>query len=185
MRAIHLFIQQCYIFKLMYGGNYYQLMAEYNQWMNQKLYAVCSEISDHQRKQDLGAFFKSIHGTLNHLLYGDKTWMGRFTNQPFSGTLIGQELYSDFTELRAEREQVDQQILAWSLKLDPEWLNQPFEFVSNVDRQLRVLPAFVLVTHLFNHQTHHRGQVTTLIQQLGYDPGVTDIPWLPGLNPEV
>jgi uncharacterized damage-inducible protein DinB len=166
----------------MYDGSYYQLMAEYNCWMNQSLYSVCSEIPDEKRKQDLGAFFKSIHGTLNHLLYGDKAWMGRFTNNLFSVAAIGQELYADFEELRVEREKMDQQILEWSMKLDPVWLRQPFEYTSNVDGKHRVLPASILVTHMFNHQTHHRGQITTLIKQLGYEPGVTDIPWLPALN---
>jgi uncharacterized damage-inducible protein DinB len=161
--------------------SYCQLMAKYNQWMNQQLYAVCAEIPDVKRRQDLGAFFRSIHGTLNHLLYGDNAWMGRFTNQPFSGT-IGQELYADFDQLRLEREHLDQQILEWSEQLDRAWLSQPFEYISNVDRQHYVLPTWILVTHMFNHQTHHRGQLTTLIKQLGYDPGITDLPWLPALS---
>lgn len=162
----------------MYGGNYYQLMAEYNGWMNQKIYAVCSEMSDAQRQQNLGAFFKSIHGTLNHLLYGDRVWMGRFTDRPFSVTAIGQELYADFNELKAQREQTDREIIDWTQQLDMQWLDRPFEYTSNVDGKCRILPAWVLVTHMFNHQTHHRGQVTTLIKQLGFEPGVTDIPWL-------
>lgn len=166
----------------MYDNSYYQLMAEYNLWMNQNLYLVCSEIPEEQRKRDLGAFFKSIHGTLNHLLYGDKAWMGRFTNNPFSVTEMKQELYADFNVLRAEREKVDQQILEWSKHLDPSWLSQAFEYTSNVDGQRRVLPTWVLVTHMFNHQTHHRGQVTALIKQVGYDPGITDLPWLPAVN---
>ena len=166
----------------MCDDSYYQLMAEYNCWMNQSLYSVCLIIPDEKRKQDLGAFFKSIHGTLNHLLYGDKAWMGRFTNKSFSVTAIGQELYADFEELRVEREKMDQQILEWSMKLDPVWLRQPFEYTSNVDGKRRVLTTSILVTHMFNHQTHHRGQITTLIKQLGYEPGVTDIPWLPALN---
>ena len=166
----------------MHHRNTYQLMAEYNCWMNQNIYQVCESIPDEQRKQDRGAFFKSIHGTFNHLLYGDKVWMGRFTNQPFSGTSLSQELYADFAELRAEREQTDQQILDWSKTLDPDWLSQRFEYVSQSDQKRRVMPAWILVTHLFNHQTHHRGQVTTLIKQLGYEPGVTDIPWMPGVS---
>jgi uncharacterized damage-inducible protein DinB len=167
---------------MMHHRNTYQLMAEYNCWMNQNIYQVCESIPDEQRKQDRGAFFKSIHGTLNHLLYGDKVWMGRFTNQPFSGTSLSQELYADFAELRAEREQTDEQILDWSKTLDPDWLNQPFEYVSQSGQKRPVMPAWILVTHLFNHQTHHRGQVTTLIKQLGYEPGVTDIPWMPGVS---
>lgn len=161
---------------------YYQTMAEYNEWMNQKLYAICADIPDQVRKQDRGAFFKSIHGTLNHLLFGDRVWMGRFTGQPLSAR-IGEELYSDFDTLRQEREITDRQILAWAQQLSPVWLNQPFTYTSGIDGKSRTLPTWVLVTHMFNHQIHHRGQLTTLLSQLGYDPGVTDLPWMPGLVP--
>lgn len=161
--------------------NYYEMMANYNQWMNQKLYKICAEILDEKRKEDRGAFFKSIHGTLNHLLYGDRAWMGRFINEPFSVTKIGQELYADFDELRKEREQTDLEIVKWSKNITAEWLEKPFEYTSSVDGKTRILPTWVLVTHMFNHQTHHRGQLTTLLSQLGCDPGITDIPWLPSL----
>ncbi|HEY9861333.1 MAG TPA: DinB family protein, partial [Candidatus Obscuribacterales bacterium] len=163
---------------LMIDDDYCQTMATYNQWMNQKLYAICSEIPDVERKRDRGAFFKSIHGTLDHLLYGDRAWLDRFVNQPFSTKVIGQELYSDFAELRQEREVCDREIIAWTETISQSWLEQSFEYTSNVDGKTRVLPTWVLVTHLFNHQTHHRGQLTTLLSQLGYDPGVTDLPWL-------
>jgi uncharacterized damage-inducible protein DinB len=163
----------------MYPKDYFELMARYNQWMNEKLYQVCADIPDGERKKDQGAFFKSIHGTLNHLLYGDKAWMGRFIGKPFEVKVIGQELYEDFADLRQERVATDQHILEWSRNLSPEWLESPFEYTSNVDGKTRILPTWVLVTHMFNHQTHHRGQVTTLIKQLGYEPGVTDLPWLP------
>lgn len=168
----------------MIDHRYCQLMTHYNQWMNHKLYALCAELSDADRKQDRGAFFKSIHGTLNHLLYGDRAWMGRFTGVPFTGTEVAQELYADFAELWHERDLTDRAMIAWADKLSDEWLAHPFEYTSNIDRKTRVLPTWVLVTHLFNHQTHHRGQLTTLLSQLGYDPGVTDIPWLPNLYDE-
>ena len=163
------------------GGSLQQfrLLARYNQWMNQQLYAVCDTMADIDRKRDLGAFFKSIHGTLNHLLYGDKAWLGRFTGRPFDVTLLGHELYADFAELRLAREHTDAEILAWCDTLTDAWLASDFEFTSRAYGQTRVLPAWALVTHLFNHQTHHRGQVTTLIKQLGYEPGIIDLPWMP------
>jgi uncharacterized damage-inducible protein DinB len=164
-------------------GSYYELMAEYNHWMNQKLYALCAEISDEIRKQDRGAFFKSIHGTLNHLLFGDRVWLGRFTGQPFAAQM-GQELYADFAELRREREKTDQFLLKWTQTLTEDWLQQSFQYTSGVDKKTRVLPTWILVTHMFNHQIHHRGQLTTLLSQLGYDPGITDLPWLPSLKAE-
>ncbi|MBW4605233.1 MAG: DinB family protein [Calothrix sp. FI2-JRJ7] len=161
--------------------NNYEVMAQYNHWMNQKLYAICAEIPDSKRKEDLGAFFKSIHGTLNHLLFGDRAWIGRFIGEPFTAK-IGDELYEDFNELVVQREITDLQIIKWSKNLSSEWLHQDFKYISGVDGKTRILPAWVLVTHMFNHQTHHRGQLTTLLSQLGYNPGVTDLPFLPWLN---
>jgi uncharacterized damage-inducible protein DinB len=158
-----------------------ETMAEYNHWMNLKLYAICAEISDEQRRADRGAFFKSIQGTLNHLLVGDRIWLGRFTAVPYTAAL-NQELYSDFNELRQQREMTDQQILLWSRQLTVEWFNQSMRYRSASDGVERVLPHWLLVTHLFNHQTHHRGQLTTLLNQLGYDPGITDLPWMPMLS---
>lgn len=157
-------------------------MAQYNQWMNQKIYAICAEIPDEKRKEDLGAFFKSIHGTLNHLLYGDRAWMGRFTEKPYTAPNLGQNMYADFNELSQERELTDREIIDWSKNLSSQWLEQPFTYTSNIYQKTLVLPTWMLVTHLFNHQTHHRGQLTTLLSQLGYDPGITDLPLLPNMS---
>lgn len=158
--------------------DHYALMARYNRWMNQKLYAICADMPDAERKRDRGAFFKSIHGTLNHLLFGDTVWMGRFQGRDIPKTIII-EMHADFAELRAAREAMDVRIIDWTLTLTPQWLAAPFRFTSNVDRRTRTLPAWALVAHIFNHQTHHRGQLTTLLMQHGIDPGVTDIPFLP------
>jgi uncharacterized damage-inducible protein DinB len=160
----------------------FEMMARYNQWMNRKIYAVCAEVPDDDRTKDMGAFFKSIHATLNHLLYGDKAWMGRFTGNPFLTDNMGVDLYSDFEELRKEREKMDQQIIEWSQTLTPEWLDSEMTYTSKVDNKSRTMPNWAAVTQLFNHQTHHRGQITTLIKQLGKDPGPTDVPWLPEFN---
>lgn len=163
--------------------NYYQLMAAYNRWMNRKLYEVCAGIPDHKRREDLGAFFKSIHGTLNHLLFGDMAWMGRFTERP-TKYAIGEEIHADFDELRAAREEMDTAICEWVEGLTDEWLAEPLEWTSKMDGKTRRIPRHILVTHMFNHQTHHRGQLTTLIKQLGYEPGITDIPWMPVFTSE-
>ncbi|MGK7928918.1 MAG: DinB family protein [Spirulina sp.] len=159
--------------------NHYQLMAQYNQWMNEKIYGICQQIPDRDRKKDLGAFFKSIHGTLNHLLYGDLAWMERLAQNRYTPQKIDSELFHDFSEMRRRRESLDREIVNWTKRLSEAWLIQPFTYTSNVDGKTRTLPTWCLLTHMFNHQTHHRGQVTTLIKQLGYDPGITDIPWMP------
>ena len=165
-------------------NGYYELMAAYNQWINRSLYETCASLSDEQRKRDLGAFFKSIHCTLNHILYSDKVWLGRFTNVPFSSPMVGQELYDDYAALRKAREDEDVRIMTCAGALSSQWLTGDFAYTSSIDGKHRVLPAWVAVTHFFNHQTHHRGQVTTLMKQLGADPGIMDIPWLPQLNPQ-
>jgi uncharacterized damage-inducible protein DinB len=159
--------------------DYCQTMARYNQWMNQRLYAVCSSIDDVERKRDRGAFFGSIHSTLNHLLYADIAWLNRFQQRESSLPAMGQDLYPDFDDLQRHREQFDRELLDWTRHLSADWLAQPFEFTSKVDGQTRIRPTWLLVTQVFNHQTHHRGQITTLLSQAGYDYGVTDLPWLP------
>ena len=166
----------------MFPKNYFQLMAQYNKCMDSKIYAVCLEIPDDLRKKDMGAFFKSIHSTLNHIYYGDLAWIERLRDNTFTPRQIGIDLHDDFKELKEAQEKMDSGIINWADSLTQEKLNQTFDYVSNVENFSRKLPVWVLATHMFNHQTHHRGQVTTLIKQLGYEPGITDIPWLPSLQ---
>ncbi|MBI3374319.1 MAG: damage-inducible protein DinB [Betaproteobacteria bacterium] len=159
-------------------------MERYNRWMNDRLYECCSTLSDAERKRDAGAFFKSMHGTLNHLLLGDRIWLGRFTGNPFDVKSLDQELYSDFFELRSERVSTDIAISRWIASLSEGDLAGELFYMSVVNPAPRQLPLWLAVTHFFNHQTHHRGQLTTLLAQRGIDPGVTDLIWLPGLQRE-
>ena len=158
----------------------FRTMAQYNRWMNERIYAVCAEISDEERKRNRGAFFGSIHGTLNHVLLGDRLWLGRFLDRPFAVDSLDQELYADFDTLRTERGHTDQEILDFGASLDEETLARNFRFTTIVNPGEHVFPFRHVLLHFFNHQTHHRGQVTTLIKQAGHEPGVTDLMWLPG-----
>lgn len=159
-------------------------MAQYNQWMNERLYECCARIPDEERKRDAGAFFKSIHGTLNHLLLGDKIWLGRFLGKPFAVTSLAQQLYADFDELRTERAAIDKVILDWTKSLTAEALTQDLSYTSVVNPKPRCYPLWFAAMQFFNHQTHHRGQLTTLLAQRRIDPGVTDLVWLPGMQSE-
>lgn len=154
-------------------------MARYNRWMNEKLYACCATLSDEQRKRDLRAFFGSIHATLNHLLVADRIWMGRFTGAPFAVASLREELYADFEELRLARVEEDRRIEAWIATLTPQDTASELRYRSIVNPEPRAYPLWFALTHFFNHQTHHRGQVTTLLMQLGVDVGVTDLIMLP------
>jgi uncharacterized damage-inducible protein DinB len=157
-----------------------QTMARYNRWMNQKVYDGSSGLADEDRKRDMGAFFKSIHGTLNHILLADRIWMGRFTGEPYSVRSLDQELYADFSVLRAERAAEDNRIIDWVASLSPEDMERDLVYTSVVNPESRRYPLWFALSHFFNHQTHHRGQITTLLTQLGVDVGVTD---LIGLKP--
>lgn len=154
-------------------------MAAYNQWMNRSLYAVSGQLSDAERREDRGAFFKSVHGTLNHILLADKVWLGRFLGEPFRVASLDQELYHDFAELTRAREQTDEQIIDWARNLTDEDLAGTLRYTSIVNPEPRSYDMWLVVAHFFNHQTHHRGQLTTLLSQFGKDFGVTDLILLP------
>ena len=154
-------------------------MASYNRWMNQRMYAECAKLSDSERKRNCNAFFKSIHGTLNHLLLGDKIWLGRFTGEPFQVASLDEELHSDFEKLWEDRSATDEVIMGWASSLTDSGLAGDLEYTSIVNPAPRKYEMWLVVAHFFNHQTHHRGQVTTLLSQFGRDFGVTDLIWLP------
>jgi uncharacterized damage-inducible protein DinB len=154
-------------------------MARYNAWMNGKLYAAAAQLSEAQRHEDRGAFFKSLHGTLDHLVYADTAWLYRFTGRDISVLDPRKPQYTDFTALREARERLDAEILAWTEGVDEDWLALPFSATSQMSGKTFTRPAWQMVSHVFNHQTHHRGQATTLLMQFGIDPGVTDLPAMP------
>ncbi|HEY5957907.1 MAG TPA: DinB family protein [Polyangiaceae bacterium] len=160
-------------------------LARYNRWMNRKLYELAAELTDDERKRQLGAFFGSIEGTLNHILLADRIWMARFTGDesayasrdrfgktiPFEG--LAQVVYPVFDDLQHNRELLDRQIEFWAQRLVLDELDAPFAYFNTTGKRFSQ-PLWHAVLHFFNHQTHHRGQVTTLFFQLGKDPGVTD-----------
>ena len=161
---------------------YARTLARYNRWMNAKLYDCAAKLDDATRKEDVGAFFKSIHGTLNHLLLGDRVWMGRFVGPLFVPASLGQELYADFNELRREREATDAAIEAFAGSLTEARIGTTLSYTSISNPAPRTIALGFALAHFFNHQTHHRGQVTTLLTQMGLDIGTTDIPFMPGFE---
>lgn len=155
-------------------------MARYNRWMNRRLYAQAATLDDGRRREDRGAYFKSLQGTLAHLVQTDRIWLNRFSGRSPSGYVDGEPpVADDFAALTAQRDALDEAILGWAAALDPAWLGGDLRYYSNAYASWYARPAWQLVTHFFNHQTHHRGQATTLLMQFGIDPGVTDLPLLP------
>jgi len=163
----------------------YRALARYNQWMNRKVYAATAQLDDGERKRDRSAFFKSIHGTLNHLLLADCVWLSRFLHDPTvmprdaSGafiplTSLAQEVYSDFDQLTLERARLDMLILSYTHQLSEAALTGTLTYNTSAGAPQSHL-LWWAVGHLFNHQTHHRGQITTLLSQAGLEVGATDL----------
>ncbi|QLI82434.1 damage-inducible protein DinB [Chitinibacter fontanus] len=166
----------------MFQGSMPQLMAAYNQWQNQQVYAAAAQLSAEQLQAERGAFFGSIQRTLDHILWGDLIWLSRFTGEKLVSSPASEPLFTDFAQLHEARIAMDQRILHWADGLTFEWLQEPITWTSQMYGFTQTIPRWVQVQHLFNHQTHHRGQVGTLLKQLGVDVGITDIPMLPMLN---
>lgn len=161
-------------------------MAAYNRWMNDKVYAAAAELPLTEVMADCGAFFGSIHGTLSHIAMADTIWLQRFAHhpagyaalEPLRGSPIQRDLaaqpFGDLAALTGHRRSLDGVIEAWAEAVTEGDLNHALEY-TNTRGETFHKPYFFLIMHFFNHQTHHRGQVTTLLAQAGVDVGVTDL----------
>jgi uncharacterized damage-inducible protein DinB len=150
------------------------LFARYNRLANEMLYEVCARLSEEERRRDLGAFFKSVHGTLNHLLLGDRIWMTRFEGGSHPSTDLGSILHDDFAALRDARAAMDVRIEKFFTALPPDFAAGSIRYLNNAGI-VSDDPLDVLLPHFFNHQTHHRAQVHTLLSQLGQETPVLDL----------
>ena len=155
---------------------YVQTLAAYNKWQNDSLYAAASGLTDAQRREDRGGFFKSVHATLSHLLYGDRMWMSRFAGHARpEGTFPGVDVFAHWDDLREARRRTDEAIVSWAGGVTSEDLGGDLVWLSSIQRQETRRPRWLAVTHMFNHQTHHRGQVHALLTGLGARPEDTDL----------
>jgi uncharacterized damage-inducible protein DinB len=156
---------------------YVRTMAAYNTEMNRRLYEAAARLPDAERRAPRGAFWGSIHGTLTHILWGDRQWMSRFDDWPKPTTPIKESagMIDNFAELSAARRQADAGIGRWAQRIDDAWLDQDLVWFSGAaNREIRA-PQGLLVTHFFNHQTHHRGQAHALLTAAGEATGDTDL----------
>ncbi|MGQ0701247.1 MAG: DinB family protein [Panacagrimonas sp.] len=166
--------------------SHFVLLATYNQWMNDKLFDAAGRLTAQELAADRGAFFGSILGTLNHLVVADTIWLRRFrahsaryaTLEPVadwpSPNALDQVMFPEFGALREHRARMDRVILRWVESLAEADMEHALEY-RNTKGVLFRRPFSSLLLHLFNHQTHHRGQATTLLTQAGQDVGVTDL----------
>lgn len=145
---------------------HYLTFARYNQWANARLYAAAAALEDADYRADRGAFFKSLHGTLNHLLVADRIWMRRFTGTGEAADRLDAILFENLAELSAARKAEDERIIEWIAGLDEAAFIGKFRYraVSTPrEYEQELAPA---LAHFFNHQTHHRGQAHAMLTGL-------------------
>ena len=145
---------------------HFRMFGHYNGWANRLLFDAAATLDDEAYRADRGAFFKSVHGTLNHLLATDRIWMRRFTGEGDAPDRLDAILFQDFTDLRVARQDEDRRITSYVDNLTEDRIEGTIKYrrVSSPEQfEQRLAPA---LAHWFNHQTHHRGQVHTLLTGL-------------------
>lgn len=153
---------------------HFRRCAAYNSAANVILYDACAALGEAERRKQRPAFFNSIHGTLNHLIVGDRIWMGRFEGREMPSTDLDRILYEDFDALRTARQAEDARIAAFCADLSEEFLAGSIRYVNNAGKRYED-PVAVLLPHMFNHQTHHRGQVHDMLSQTEVPPPSLDM----------
>ena len=169
----------------------YRFLAKYNRWINERVLLAGDALGDETRKLERGAFFGSIHRTISHLLVADQIWLRRFAGSGAAhgirftalesgvldlpeGSRLDTVLFDDWADVKAKRLALDVAIENWVAEMPPHFPELVMRY-SNSKGIERAHPAWQALTHFFNHQTHHRGQATTLITQAGGDVGITDL----------
>ena len=165
--------------------SYCQMMSRYNAWQNQSLFHAAVGLSDAEREADRGAFFGGIRATLSHLMWADLIWIARFEGvEGPGGTITTSPARYDWPTLWTERPKLDARIAAWSWMVTQDELDGEIRWHSFAFGHELAKPTAVCVAHLFNHQTHHRGQVHAMLTAADARPDDTDIPFMPNEVPE-
>ncbi len=160
----------------MMGPEYFQTFARYNTWANGLVYDAAAELPDGAyRTPRPAAYFSSLHGTLNHILVGDRVWLSRFEALEAGVTSLDQILFDDFAELRTAREAEDARIENYTGGLTAEAIAGDLNFRTLVKPVDLSMPLWQALGHFFNHQTHHRGQAHALLKEAGVEPPVLDL----------
>jgi uncharacterized damage-inducible protein DinB len=153
---------------------YFRQLAQYNAWANWRLYEAAGRLSDAERKKKRPSFFGSIYRTLNHILVGDRVWLSRLTTTSHGIASLDQELYGDFAELRAARVTEDERLIAVVNRLQPEEIAGSLCYRNMAGEEKRT-PMVQVLGHIFNHQTHHRGQAHALLSDTSVPPPQLDL----------
>lgn len=155
--------------------NNFLLMARYNAWINGRIYDAVADLNDADYRRDRGAYFGSVHRTLNHLLVVDRLFAARLVEKTPEIESLDQILYGDFDSLRAAREAEDRHLIGLVGSWDDTALRAPIRFRRILGSGEHEMRRDHMLLTLFNHQTHHRGQIHCLLTQAGIDPPPGDV----------
>jgi uncharacterized damage-inducible protein DinB len=150
-------------------------MARYNRWANERLYAACGELPFEEYHRPRQAFFGSIHGTLNHILVGDRLWLARIAGEPPPDLKLDDQPYGTLADLGAARAAEDRRIIDFLDATDEEALPEPVRYRTVVRPEVFETPLHLCWLHMFNHQTHHRGQAHDQLSQTAVPPPSLDL----------
>lgn len=150
-------------------------MARYNRWANERLYAALQGLSTDAYHRARPAFFGSIHGTLNHILVGDRHWLARIEGLPRPDLMLDDQPYGDFASLEAARKAEDDRMIRLTDGYDETGLDRAIRYRTITSPADIETPLHLCWLHLFNHQTHHRGQVHDQLSQTDIPPPPLDL----------
>lgn len=155
----------------------FRFLARFNQWVNERLYSVVAALPDDEYRREMGAYFGSVHRTLNHILVIDRMQLCRFTGDSVDDIAAGDTiLHASFADLQKARETMDRHIILSVDGLDESVLGKTYTFTAKATgRKVSMIGRHILLA-MFNHQTHHRGQVHCMLTQLGHSVPPLDVP---------
>jgi uncharacterized damage-inducible protein DinB len=165
----------------MIDSRFIQMMARYNGWQNRVAYAAADTLDDAARRHDRGAFFGSIHRTLSHLLWADRIWLSRFDKCPPPDVPLSAsgDFVADWAELYVQRRAMDAIIIAWADGYAAGPVNGNLDWYSGAAGRDVTAPLAMVIAHIFNHQTHHRGQIHAMLTAAGCRTDDSDLFLMP------
>jgi len=154
--------------------NYFQTLARYNRWANKKLYDVVETVSIEEFEKDSKAYFASMRGTLNHILFGDWAWTLRLKGKSSAHLEMGKIYHPSFAALKKARLEADEDFLILLDDMNNDEISADLTY-RNIKGIEYVMPTHHVLAHVFNHGTHHRGQVHCLLTQAGIEAPSLDL----------
>ena len=159
---------------------HFRKMTRYASWANEHQMAACGELSPDELKRSVGASFGTIFGTLNHLLLADTLWLHRLKREPFTPPAsMAEEVWATFEALGQARTAFDKAFVEYLDLMPGEALEEDLTFASIALQREFTMPVNLILSHIFNHQSYHRGQISLMLRQAGHKPPGIDLLWYP------